>query len=210
MVREPEALTAIRDMDVNTCFWWRSLDTLAERDLATFTSTTDPFESRLVVGSGDDLASRLGKMVAGRAPVALRWALEKDVVALVRLYARLVEPRDISVNLALLADDACRRFHSDEMGVRMVCTYAGPGTECAPDSAVDRRAIGKGYSSNELANAAIVPHARSIRCARNGEVVLLKGDAWPGNRGFVHRSPPIEALGLRRLVLVVNAIAEPS
>jgi len=207
LVRTSEELGAIRDEHVDTCVWRRALDAAAERDLAAFTASRDPFESQLLVPSSDDIATRLGPMFSAFAPPELRWALAKDVVSLVQLYREIVRPDAIRVALSLLADDACRRFHSDELGVRLVCTYAGPGTECAPDGAVDRRALGREYPSTELANLAIVQHTRAIRCAAVGDVVLLKGDAWPGNagRGAIHRSPPIEALGIRRLVLVVNA-----
>jgi len=139
VVRDPETLLGIHEPDVNACLWLRSLDDSAARELAIFASRGDPFESRLELGAHDDLPSRLAMLVAGCIPAELRWALEKDIVELVRLYQRLADPKCIVVALLLAADDACRRFHTDELGLRLLCTYVGPGTECAPDHAVDRR-----------------------------------------------------------------------
>jgi hypothetical protein len=59
----------------------------------------------------------------------------------------------------------------------------------------------------DAANTRIVRRGSGIRCSGPGDVVLLKGELFDGNRGrgAVHRSPPIEATGERRIVLTLDA-----
>ena len=207
VVAGPEGLEVIHEPDVNTCLWSRPLHADFAAALTSFSMSRGPVESSLAVSAGEPLELRLGSLIETLVlPAPLQAAVLLDVLFLVGVYASLARPPVIRVTVGLVADDSCRRFHTDQIGLRLVCTYAGPGTECAPDSAVARSALGQHYASNDLANLAIVPRGRAVRRAGVGDVVLLKGDDWPGNRGrgAVHRSPPIEDLGLRRLVLVVN------
>lgn len=82
----------------------------------------------------------------------------------------------------------------DPVGLRMVCTYLGPGTEWLDDQGVERGDLGR----RKEADTTIL----TIR-ASAGEVLLLKGASWPDNERFgaVHRSPRVAAdAGLRTLV----------
>jgi hypothetical protein len=53
----------------------------------------------------------------------------------------------------------------------------------------------------------MITDAERVRCANTGDVLVLKGELWPNNRGrgAIHRSPPIEGTGSRRLVLIIDA-----
>jgi len=103
--------------------------------------------------------------------------------------------------------DMCRKFHADYIGVRLLCTYSGPGTEWVDDAYVNRRTALDPDSSLADANRALVPDPTRVRSLGEGDVALLKGHAYPGNegRGVVHRSAPVEARGLRRIVLKIDA-----
>lgn len=139
-------------------------------------------------------------------PVKETW--RGDIERLVRLFARLGAGPDVRAKLTLLSTDQCRKFHADYRGLRLLCTYVGPGTECVDDADVDRSALGQPNDDVEQANARIVPRASSIVRAGVGDVVLLKGEHYPGcqSRGAVHRSPPIVHLNQRRLVLTLDAV----
>lgn len=140
-------------------------------------------------------------------PSALAAQLESDVVMLGALLARLLRRRHLWCSLTVVRTDACRKFHADFVSLRGLVTYAGPGTEWADADVVDRSAMGRADLDVATANALIVPNARGLRCAAAGDVLLLKGDAYPGARGqgAVHRSPPIEATHRRRLILKLDA-----
>jgi len=72
---------------------------------------------------------------------------------------------------------------------------------------VNRVELARMIEDPERANLAIARSPRAIRRASAFDVVLLKGDSWPGmdGRGAVHRSPPITAIGAKRLVLTFTS-----
>jgi hypothetical protein len=122
-----------------------------------------------------------------------------DVAALVRLYADLVGCPVVTLRLERVTGAGCKFLHVDYVGVRLLCTYRGPGTQWVPDEAARRDGLGT------CDNAAVLPDARRLRRMSAGDVGLLKGESWPGNRGrgLIHRSPPARP-GVARLVLYLD------
>lgn len=189
------ALSAIRRSGVNLAVWRRRLPAaiskqcvqLAENDWPSFQLATTP----------DEVATDLA------AALPSRWTagpLLDDIVHLVTVYAGILGCSAIRLRLDSLSGDGCRFFHVDYVGVRLLCTYQGAGTQWVPDGAVTRSALGRGD------NGAVLPDPRRIQALRAGHVALLKGEAWPGNRGrgLVHRSPPADLSGARRLLLCLD------
>lgn len=127
--------------------------------------------------------------------------LADDIEMLASAYMRISGLGAARPRLERVETDSCRLFHTDTVGLRLICSYAGPGTEWLPDADVARAALGKGV------NAAICPDMSALRSISTGDVAVMKGEAWPGNagRGLVHRSPPIAGTGLRRLVFTLDA-----
>lgn len=138
--------------------------------------------------------------LAAAWPDPLPDGLTADVVHLVGLYADLTAARKLAVRLETVAGHGCRYFHADNIGIRLLCTYRGAGTLWVPDDAVDRSALGRGD------NAAVAPDPSRVRALACGHVGLLKGEAWPGNRGrgLVHRSPPADPRHGPRLLLCLD------
>ncbi|MEM6957143.1 MAG: DUF1826 domain-containing protein [Myxococcota bacterium] len=136
-------------------------------------------------------------------PVA-RAYLRTDIAMLTRQMGLLLSRRHVHARLSIERDDGCRRFHSDHVSLRMLCTYAGPGTEWCMESDVDRVALARTDLQIDTCNRLIVPNGPR-HCAP-AEVILLKGETFPGNRGrgAIHRSPPVEYAGLSRLVFKVD------
>ena len=137
---------------------------------------------------------------------SLAWAA--DVTRLARLFARLTGTSSFQASLATVHTNKCRKFHTDYKPLRLVCSYAGPGTEWVDDRDTNRDALGHEEACFDTANARIVPRGSSIHRAKAGDVVLLKGELFPGNagRGAVHRSPPIERTGERRIVFTLDTL----
>jgi len=126
-------------------------------------------------------------------------ALEGEVFGLAALLLSLSGAPAIRPRFERVTHDGCRLFHTDKLTLRLLCTYAGAGTQWLPDAEVDRSALGRG------SNAAVCADPGKIRAVRRGDVALLKGEAWPGNagRGIVHRSPPARP-GTGRLLLTLD------
>jgi len=106
-----------------------------------------------------------------------------------------------------VTSDACRLFHVDVSGLRLLVTYSGHGTQWIGNDDVCRDEMGLRGRTVEQTNAAIVPHPARIRAVQRFSVAVLKGESYPGNlgNGIVHRSPPIGASGMRRLRLCLDA-----
>lgn len=196
-----DVLDEIRGPRVNVCVLERALP---------WSSLTEPEALALVP------ASEVEVLLDGKAPDArglvsflpesVRDPIGRDVERLARVYGTIVGRRRIKTRLEIVVNDACRKFHADYVGVRLLCTYFGPGTDWAPEEFVRRENLGRIDVDMEEANASVIA-PEHVRSARPGDVILLKGEAWPGNahRGAVHRSPPIAHTGKRRLVLKMDA-----
>lgn len=131
----------------------------------------------------------------------------RDVERWGRRVAELTGVPRFHASFSQVIDDKCRKFHVDYVGLRLLVTYAGPGTEIAPDEIVNRTALDEPAHCYIEANEAILRDVSQVVHADVGDVVLLKGDRWPGNEGkaAVHRSPPVSERKLRRLVLTISS-----
>lgn len=199
-------LTEIREPEVNLVLWPRPTDPwmsglahLAERDVSASLCLDTPKTAL------DGLFAPFDRLAD---PLTMR-LLRQDVAMLIDALFCATHPGHVDVSLAVVADDACRKFHVDRRHARMICTYAGPGTQWVPNHAVDRDALARDGLDFVAANAAIVKNCHEIRTVPAPWVAVLKGAAWPGNEdlGLVHRSPPVAEAGLRRLVFMADAHA---
>jgi hypothetical protein len=101
-------------------------------------------------------------------------ALGSDIEALAELFLRVTGASEVRLHLEHVADDACRCHHVDAVRLRMLCTYAGPGTEWLDSwSRTHRMAV--------------------------MQVGIFKGTPFPNNGlRVLHRSPPVSELPRRR------------
>lgn len=108
--------------------------------------------------------------------------LVADVIALADRFARAMNVDDVRVRVEGVTGNACTRMHADYTDVRLITTYAGPGTDYVEgnDSCCPKR----------------VPQ---------GWVGLFKGHTYGGgHEPCLHRSPPVAETDERRLVLVID------
>lgn len=201
MAAEPAGLAAIHRSSVNLALWIRRLPAALADDAAWIAGEPFSFEHRIEIGP-INMRRRITKFLdaAVSPPRPSRPLLASDMARLVRLFSALGGFSRIKLRFELLDHDACRRFHCDRIGLRLLCTYHGPGTEWLPEDAVDRSALGGGC------NRDVCRDPRRIQRLAAGTVGIFKGEAHPGNagRGIVHRSPPITRGGMRRLVLCLD------
>ncbi|MEL7248517.1 MAG: DUF1826 domain-containing protein [Bacteroidota bacterium] len=126
--------------------------------------------------------------------------LLEDVLQLMSLFGQVADISSFRLLLATVETNMCRRFHTDINSLRMLCTYAGPGTLWLPNEAVNQKAY-RGGSGNED----IVLDENLIQQANPGDVVILKGALYPDANPIVHRSPSIENKGEKRLLLRIDS-----
>jgi hypothetical protein len=137
--------------------------------------TTAPF-SKLAEGK---VAAAVNSLTGIALP------LRRDIEQLAGRFSALMGCDTIRLRLEGVVSDACRKIHGDYTDVRLITTYAGPGTQYIPQDTP--------VSQAELVD---MP---------TGWIGLFKGRGLhPEHAPCLHRSPPIIASGERRLVLVID------
>ena len=197
----PEILTRIFDDHINLALWERQLPVHIADFAALLLSFGEALNDAMIVDLSDErsdpiilsLASRFHDLEGYEGFIA-------DVRWLVSAYACLLGAKRIGLRLRALDKAMCPRFHVDHVPVRLITTYAGPGSQWLKEGMIERRLLGQ-----LTAEPTIKSHIEHINV---GEVALLKGEKWQGNEGFglVHRSPAV-AEGERRLILTLDWLA---
>lgn len=134
-------------------------------------------------------------------------SLSADVALLAEVLLDLVGASHVGVRVEWLDRAMCPRLHVDRVVLRAVCTYLGPGTEWLDDPAADRGLLGV-RDGGDARDAPLIRNGDRLHRAQPGEVVLVKGDAWPGNEGngAIHRSPAREPDGGSRVLLTLDPV----
>jgi hypothetical protein len=196
-----DGLAAILRDGVNLAVWPRApgaaLGAAVERLAGTAAVGLDG-----VVGRGG--AGALLRAALPPGPAAER--LADDAAQLADRFLDLTRCRAVRLRLETLDRDGCRLFHVDACPLRLLVTYAGPGTEWVANADARRAELTLQGRSFDDANRAIVPDDGAIRRLEPWWVAVQKGEGYPGNAGnaLVHRSPPIAGQGLRRLRLCLD------
>ncbi|MBX9729378.1 MAG: DUF1826 domain-containing protein [Sphingopyxis sp.] len=123
----------------------------------------------------------IGTELADLPPV-----LRDDAVMLAKRFAALMDVDSVRVRVEAISGDACRKFHADYTDLRLITSWAGPGTDWLPPGASES----------------------AFERVPTGWVGLFKGHLFgDGHRPCIHRSPPIAGTGELRLVLVIDTPA---
>lgn len=195
-MRSAAALKQILGPDQNVCLLRRSLPAAIERALSGL-AELDSFERKRVVQSPADLAWLAEPLGAERSAL-----LAPDLGRWLDVFQGLSGSAPLTGSIVVTRQDDCRKYHVDWVGLRLIVTYAGLGTEWVSNDDVNREALRAPWRSVAAINRRIVPDPSRVRAAGLGDVLVLKGESYPGNagRGAVHRSPPIaHRQGLRLL-----------
>ena len=175
----PSVLNRIHSPDTGLAIWQRftRLNLLVS---ASTLLTRPPFT--LTIADAPDMAARR----LCHDLLLFHWPLYADFRRLATRFSTLAESPIVRMRLEHVTNDSCRKFHVDAVGLRLLCTYAGPGTEW-----VDR--------------------GGKIRRMTTMEVAVFKGSAFPGSGPRVlHRSPPLDTgmfVGQSRLLLCIDAVS---
>ncbi|GAA5164362.1 DUF1826 domain-containing protein [Viridibacterium curvum] len=157
---------------------------------------------RCAVDAGDTLSLNAWDAHPGRE------VLKDDVRFLVELYCELMGCARAGVRLEVLDKAMCPRLHVDRTGIRLLCTYRGPGTEWLDERHADRRFLGAAAQGLADEASGLITAAQAIHSVPPFAVALLKGESWQGNagHGLIHRSPAVKPEAMPRVVLSLDAI----
>jgi hypothetical protein len=190
----PGVLLDVHREEVNLAVWHRELPSpLAGRSLQGLMGAA-PFTA-VAEGAPAEVAD----ILSGQLPASAPADLLLDVTDLAAVFSALDDGAPVRVRLEALTHDGCCRWHADAVGLRMLSTYRGAGTEWLPldGGAAVARTIGR--DATPPCAAAQLP---------TGAVAILKGEGYPNNTGggCIHRSPPAEPGRRARLLLCIDQI----
>ncbi len=174
----PGAMARIHDRGIGLAVWDRRPRLPPAHELAAMVPA--PPVCLVASGAPGEAARALRVQLSRRAG-----ALGADIAALAHIFATVAGTRTVRLRLEHLNDDACRLFHVDAVRLRLLCTYAGPGTQWQD------------------------AQGRLHRMARL-QVGLFKGSRHPTwAPGILHRSPPVSHLPPSRRARLLLCIDEP-
>jgi hypothetical protein len=176
---ETVLLTALRP-DVALAVWLRELPGGWAREVAPL-AAAGAFRA-----TGAGTPEEALDQAAAALPHPASTNLLADMFRLAHMFAAMTRHARIRLRLEGITGDACRKFHVDAVGYRLLVTYTGPGTEW---TMADPEAEGT-----------------TIHQVPTGAVALFRGRARGGAHAL-HRSPPLSRLPAaqrRRLVLCLD------
>lgn len=175
-----DVLTQLFQSDVNLVIWQRDLT----QNIRSYVDTLTAFSDLQLIAEPAELVAVLYQ----RLPEAEGKAeFIADLEMLSQMLTCLMDCSAVGVRLKRLEKAMCPRFHTDHIASRLIVTYKGPGTEWQ---------IQPPHQSDQ-------PH----QVIRTGDVALLKGSGWNGNKdgAIWHRSPHTHQ---SRLLLSLDPVGE--
>ncbi|WP_043199897.1 DUF1826 domain-containing protein [Pseudomonas putida] len=176
----PLVLGDVLQDGVNLAVWRRRLPPQLEDFAELVVSLGQDLADQRVIDVDEQQTPVLSDLLREAADLHGYEAFVADVAWLLAAYTCLVGARRVGLRLRVLTGPMCPRFHVDNVPLRLLTTYAGPGSEWLRELETPR---------GELHTAE--PSVDNIQQLRVGEVAVLKGEKWQGNEGagLVHRSP---------------------
>jgi len=181
-------LVSIFDDAINVAVLRRRLDTVLEDDCARLAAEPG-LNIKLVVDANQSGRDAIVSAVAGNE----KSALADDIYRWVELVAEITGAESVGIRLMKHSQAMCPKLHVDNVSLRLVTTYQGPGTQFVSQHMVQRSKLGHASHGRSDEESGVLLPGDGIHTAQPGDVVLLKGEAWPNNggHGAVHRSPPM-------------------
>ena len=129
--------------------------------------------------SVEDLKSILNEDIPNKLKVDPFFPLWiEDMASVCNIFCEMVG--EDAIGFCLGTERGCRRYHIDNVPLRLLVTYAGQGTEWLPDVAADRQAFESG-----MANEFILKDPSARQFAGLWDVAVFRG----GPAGVLHRTP---------------------
>ena len=198
-----DVLADIYQENTNIVVWKRSLtDKLLEAS-SSILSTNHDLEISLVASPQDTVSVLQARLDSSKMVMILI----EDIHKLVNMFCDLFDLTRIGLRLTSLKHAMCPRFHVDNVPCRLITTYQGIATEWLPHNDADRSKLGVGNKGKPDSQSGIYQDETDIQQLSQGDVALLKGEAWVGNegKGLIHRSPQLYDQA-SRLILTIDFI----
>jgi len=120
--------------------------------------------------------------------------LNQDIKSILNRFNVVTKAVSYHLLLSTVSTNMCKKFHTDINDLRLLCTYAGPGTLWVSE---DNSNIEKQKRRRQEPSI----QEEDIHQVNTGDVVILKGALHPEGNPILHRSPTVEETGEKRLLL---------
>ena len=199
----PGGLVGIFETGVQIAYYRRAAN-------PTIGAYLDEAATGIRVGISQTVAAGAEPKLASLPNQAGREELLRDIHWITGLYTDLLGCPAVALRLEVLTRPMCPRFHVDRTGIRLVCTWRGPGTQWLDDAWARRDRLGSGSGGQPDESSGLMLPGTDIGEVPSFAVALLKGSLWQGNegRGVIHRSPTTAAHDLPRVMMSLDAIWE--
>lgn len=187
-VSRVNGLYALRQSTVPAAIWKRSIPYSIQTWFDQIDPDTLPRARVKLMTQDVAIVARQACDEAGLPDCSERDWFVEDITGLAECFAGVMSTRRLQIRFDIITGNACKKFHTDVVKARLICTYRGPGTQ-----------YGMLTGGKETDQIFDVP---------NGCPIVLRGMRWPATDSecFRHRSPPIKGLGITRLNLVLDAL----
>jgi hypothetical protein len=198
-----DVLADIYQEKTNIAVWKRSLTDKLLKASKSVLSTNPDLEISLIVSPQDTISVLQARLDSSKMVMILI----EDIHKLVNMFCDLFDLRRVGLRLTSLKHAMCPRFHVDNVPCRLITTYQGIATEWLPHSDADRSKLGIGNKGKPDSQSGIYQDESDVQQLSQGDVDLLKGEAWVGNegKGLIHRSPQLYEQS-SRLILTIDFI----
>jgi len=171
---DPESLGAVSSPRRSTVIARHPLEPAAATALAEV-AAGPTFAASAVASTARGLAPLLEPVPPGPA----RELLAADLGALLDAFLALTGARAGRARLSVVRRDACRKLHVDRVGLRLLCTYAGPGTDVLVRELDDRSVFAAPCREVDAWNRAVVAWGALEHAVRTGESPFQRANGAP-------------------------------
>ena len=162
----------------------------------------EPFEFNINIKKSnafEDIKYHLNKELLKRVQNQIfyyKWI--KDMSEICILYSDIIKKN--SLNFSLKTSRGCKRYHIDNVPVRLLVTYYGKGTEWLPRDACNYLAYHNGES-----NEKIIKIKNRSKFIKPWSIAIFKGQKFKGGtKAILHRTPD-EALNKKSLLMCLDS-----
>tara|TARA_B100000886_G_C20395192_1_gene480026 strand:- start:402 stop:1019 length:618 start_codon:yes stop_codon:yes gene_type:complete len=122
----------------------------------------------------------------------------KDMSEICILYANIIKEKDVVFSLK--SSRGCKRYHIDNVPLRLLVTYYGIGTEWLPRDACDYTAYYNGESNDK-----IIRIKNKSKFIDSWNIAIFKGQKINGRKKAILHRTPKEALNKKSLLMCLDS-----
>ena len=166
------------------------------------TLVSEPFELNISIkkeNTFEDIKYHLGKQLLERVKDHVfyyKWI--KDMSEICILYFNIIKKNRL--HFSLKTSRGCKRYHIDNVSMRLLVTHYGKGTEWLPRDACSYSAYYNGES-----NEKIIKIKNESNFIKPWSIAVFKGQKFKGGtKAILHRTPE-EALNKKSLLMCLDS-----